>query len=310
MGTSKERLAEGLSWSLSVLIALGLVTRVGLKDRFVGLDALYYALPYPVLIALLAVAAGLWFVSRRRLRGALSLVVAVVLMPVWYAQNHVRSPCVHEDSSFEVLFWNVGRGRGGWDTIVSKIQKADADIIAVVEAGFLYPDPVSYWGRRFPGYSVSVAPNGLVVMARGEVSDRNVYELGKRSWCEVVELDFRGRRLRVVVVDIEASLLIRRRDLFREVNRIVGVAPHQPTLLMGDFNTPGSSIWFDRLREDYSNLFEESGTGFLATWPTIAPILAIDHIWLSSQLESSCVRKEMSSTSDHTMLLGEISFGI
>lgn len=78
---------------------------------------------------------------------------------------------------------------------------------------------------------------------------------------------------------------------------------------MGDFNTPGDSVWFDKLRERYTNLFKESGTGFLATWPAIAPILDIDHIWLSSQLESSCAWKVMSSTSDHAMLLGEISFG-
>jgi len=295
-----------LSWGLMVVTAIGMIMGCTVRDRWPGLDSLYYALPAPVLGGLL-VAAGLLSLGRtnhRRCGACLS--VATALLSFWVVENFVDYPCRRTVSGLRILLWNVGRGRGGWKGIISQIQNVDADIIGLVEARTEDQDPERFWSTSFPAYMVSAPGRGMVVLVRGEIQGARLYEFGERSRCALVEMKVNGDSLRLVLADLEANPLSRRRPLLERLEDIAQRRPAAGTILMGDFNTPGDSVWFNTIRRDYANLYEEAGTGMLPTWPYRAPVLAIDHIWVSRHFAPTCARKKTSWLSDHAQVWGEV----
>jgi len=206
------------------------------------------------------------------------------------------------------LFWNVGRGRGGWERISDEIRSADADVIGLVEASYHYPDPATYWRRQFPKYSVFVAGGGLVMISRKGIRGGVLHEVGNRSRCATAELNLDGRRVRLVLVDLVADPFIARGRLIEKVEEIAGLFPETPTLILGDFNTPRESQGFDRLRGSYINTFEVAGSGFLPTWPAVLPILSLDHIWVSPHFIPAVASKNSSLVSDHSRLWCDLSW--
>jgi endonuclease/exonuclease/phosphatase family metal-dependent hydrolase len=191
---------------------------------------------------------------------------------------------------------------------VGEIQGSKADVIGLVEDVVHYPDPVTYWRRKFPEYSVQVAGGGLVILARGELQAIQYHRIGRRSRCATAVLTLDSRRIRVALVDIEGSPFVRRDRVLQSVEEIVGLFPESATMILGDFNTPGDSMWFRRIRDSYINAFESAGQGMRPTWPSVLPLLTLDHIWVSPHLQPVCTKKKTSLVSDHSQLWSDLSW--
>jgi endonuclease/exonuclease/phosphatase family metal-dependent hydrolase len=302
------RLADRAGWSLLAIVVISLVVHLTVRDSIYQLSLLYYALPLPLIAALILLAGLFWLLARYRLRPLLCLVAVIVLAGIWFPSNFRSAAPESAEAGFRVLFWNVGRGRGGWERIVEEIRSADADVIGLVEAAYHYPDPVSYWRRQLPGYVVHVAGSGLVILTRGELLESDLFVIGERSRCVTVDLIVDARRLRVVLVDLDANPFLHRGRLLERVEEIAGLFPEMPTLILGDFNTPGGSVWFGGLRSSYVNVFERAGRGMLPTWPSVLPILTLDHIWLSPHLQPVSAEKKTSLVSDHSRLWCDLAW--
>src|SRR4030095_11710411 len=182
--------------------------------------------------------------------------------------------------------WNLGYGRAGWDSIVEAIRGERADIIGLVEAQVRGPNPVRFWRPRFPEYEVQALGRGLVLMVRGEVLSIRREEFGVRSRLAVAEVKIRGRLLRVVLVDLEADWLSPRGPLIERARRAAMTPDGQPALILGDFNTPGDSVWFQGLRRDYVEAFEQAGGGMRGTWPFFLPLTALDQLLVCDSLDA------------------------
>jgi endonuclease/exonuclease/phosphatase family metal-dependent hydrolase len=91
-------------------------------------------------------------------------------------------------------------------------------------------------------------------------------------------------------------------------NAVASSAFEGPKLVLGDFNTPGDSVWFVGLRRNYSEVLETAGSGLLATWPFPVPLLGLDHIWVSSGLVPRCAGKRSGWRSDHALVWSMLSF--
>jgi endonuclease/exonuclease/phosphatase family metal-dependent hydrolase len=201
----------------------------------------------------------------------------------------------------------TARGFGGWPRIAEYVSGAAPDLVGLVEAGGSTTEWRQFWGRQFPDHEVYLAGGGLVVLSKGEIVEKRVLRLEGPSTCADVQIDIDGRRVRVLLVDAIVGPFTNRRSVVEKVFELASAKPELPTIVMGDFNTPIDSVWFDAAREDFIHAFEEAGSGMFTTWPVPLPILAIDHVWVSREFQVDCASIGWSWVSDHRPIVTDLA---
>jgi endonuclease/exonuclease/phosphatase (EEP) superfamily protein YafD len=111
-----------------------------------------------------------------------------------------------------------------------------------------------------------------------------------------------GRALTVVVVHPRSTPTLPRAAAFDALEQLLAGLRGEPLVVMGDFNTPSDSVFFDPLRRDLHSAFETAGTGYAASWPMPFPVLAIDQVWASDSVRVRSCHLAGSSASDHRLV--------
>lgn len=280
--------------ALLAVVVVGHALRLTIRDRVPLVAMLYYALPLAVLAGL-AVLAALVLPSGRGRQVATIIAAASVLTWGWCSWS-IRGT-EPSKKSIHVALWNVARGAAGWEAVVERVAELDADVIGLVETDDL-DDAATVWDKAIPGREMRILPGGLTVIVNGEIGEVRMLPLHPRCTAAAVDVTVRGERCRIVLVDIYSAVSAPRRLPLTKLPELVpddGI----PTLVMGDFNTPPESAWFDSLRSRFRNAFEEAGTGYASTWPLPAPVLTLDQIWVDGGLEVEECRHEWTTRSDH-----------
>jgi len=298
-----QAVQKRLAWLLCLLSSLALLVRLTVKDRLPVLDVLYYATPVIVAGGLLGVAGLVWLRLRRPLAGALAILVGTLLSAYWTVSVAGVQEQPHQGAGLRLLFWNVGRGHSGWGGITNALQQTDFDIMGLVEAR----NSAGFWEALFPGTAVAAPGGGLVLVAKGTVEQVRFNRFGSRSRIATFRVTRDSGSFLVHLVDIEPSILSRRRPLLQEVSRIVTAPSEIPIIVMGDFNTPHDSVWLEGLRSKFVNAHQVASSTPLPTWPSPVPVLAIDHIWVDRRLSVWSARREVGWLSDHARLHTEVS---
>lgn len=305
---SPIRLAEWIRNLLLLLAGAGLLIRFTVQDRALWPGVAYYALPLPIIAGLLLVA-GVLSLRLGRKRSSLACFVASCgLVLLWMMTGAAWNRCAATRPDFKVLEWNTAHGGTGWPGIARAIRRQDADLVALVEAEAHSPGTERFWREQFPEYSVSAPGRGLVLLIKGDILRIELQEFGEKSRLASAETSLNGEPLRVVLVDLESNPFSRRKLLLERVEAVAAVPFAGPTLVLGDFNTPGDSVWFKGLRRNYSEALEEAGSGLLATWPFPLPLLGLDHIWVSKGLVPVCAGKRSGWRSDHSQVWSKLAF--
>ena len=79
-------------------------------------------------------------------------------------------------------------------------------------------------------------------------------------------------------------------------------------IVMGDFNTPLESRYFDGLQAlGLRNAFTSAGRGWAETWGLGLPIVAIDQIWLGNGLAASFAAHGEWKGSDHRPVFARLA---
>ena len=303
---SPFRTAKWIRNVLLLLAGAGLAVRFTVQDRISWLDVAYYALPLPVLAGFVLLA-GVLSVTLGRKRSSLTCFVGSAgLMLLWMSTGTAWNRCAATRPDFKVLEWNTAHGHTGWLGIAAAIRRQNADLVALVEADVQSPE--RFWKEQFPEYSVSAPGRGLVLLVKGDIQSIRLQEFGEKSRLASAETSLGGKPMRVVLVDLEANPFAERKLLLDQVEAVATAPFIGPTLVLGDFNTPGDSVWFKGLRRDYSEAMEEAGMGLLATWPVPIPVLGLDHIWVSKDLVPLCSGKRSGWRSDHAQVWSEVYF--
>lgn len=80
-----------------------------------------------------------------------------------------------------------------------------------------------------------------------------------------------------------------------------------PVIIAGDSNTPdGGRVLRDHF-SDWTDAFDRVGTGFGYTFPSQAPWLRLDRVWVTPRLRVISVRQDNSVRSDHRALVVELA---
>jgi endonuclease/exonuclease/phosphatase family metal-dependent hydrolase len=205
------------------------------------------------------------------------------------------------------VFWNTARLKMGWEPIARQIQNKSSPLMGFVEAG---PDDSAArarWQRDFPEHRAVFFGNGMVLLCQGGVLETEDGALGRGSYYGRADVDWRGERVTVFLVDIHSNPLFSRKETIARLTELAMASTH-PVIIMGDFNTPSDSVHFAKLRRTFRNAFEAGGEGNIATWPVPCPVLAIDHIWTNRKFSVQFAKQEWSLQSDHKAVIANLAF--
>jgi vancomycin resistance protein VanJ len=299
------RLKRWLATAAGCATAIALVSVVlhaTIADRTPLSAWVFYFVPLPI-SALALLGAAVLFAVAMRLRPALATgAAALALYGFWTFAHTFHEGCDGTGSSdLRVVLWNVNHLRRGMDAVAAQLETTGADVIGLVEASHPSPKHLAFWRARFPGHTVLLPGGGLVLLVRGNVLSTQMRELIGISRLLIADLEIDGAPLRVALADLDASPRFDKRALLQSTFDSATGGESSPTIVMGDFNTPIESLWFRPVRGKYVHAFEKAGSGFLATWPSDRPLLAIDHIWAGWGLTATCARLEATPLSDHSL---------
>lgn len=302
----RSRLLDAVALMLAGVSVLGVVIRWTVRDGHPFAANLFYALPYVVVAGLLLAAGVVWLRNRRPAFAATCALAALLAGSLWIHDAYFGNDCRESTDPLRVVTWNAARGFAGWTRIAEIVGATDPDLVGLVEAGGSTTEWRQFWAQYFPDHQVYLAGGGLVVLSRGEIVNKRVLRLVGTSTCADVRIDLDGRLVRVLLVDAVVHPFSNRREVVERVFELARETPDLPTIVMGDFNTPIDSVWFDGARDDFTHAFEQAGRGMLTTWPAPAPLLAIDHIWLSRQFRIDCASIGWSWASDHRPIVTDV----
>lgn len=298
-------------WALVGGVALGALLRVTVRDGLTGLGFVYYATPPVVMSGLLSLA-GVMFATSKRRRLATAIGVAAVLCLAWHRSHALVSPTGGGgslDGALVVATWNAGRGDAGWDAVADEIDGLAAHVTALQEAGTDDADRRAFWAQRFPDHERAFFGSGLVLLVRGRIVSSRKIDLRDDAKCALVEVEVEGRTLHVLQVDVKRLALTPRATVFEKLDAAIAGITERPLVILGDFNTPRDSVFFDAWRERFDHAFEVAGGGHDATWPLPLPVLAIDHIWCSRDLQVVVCALGSGTGSDHAPVVAYLSIG-
>jgi vancomycin resistance protein VanJ len=75
---------------------------------------------------------------------------------------------------------------------------------------------------------------------------------------------------------------------------------------MGDFNTPPRTSLYRELTAQYKDAFEAAGYGFGWTYPSVRPLVRIDHILMNHRVEPRGCWVPKTSGSDHRPVVADL----
>ena len=311
------------------------VMDVTLRDRVPGLAAVFYATPSIVLGVLLLLIAGLgvgWPPSAVLLKYQISdpksqkaerpratilhqmlvlstAMLGCVCLGLWLFGNfRWFSKQALPPESLKVVFWNVGRGKfASWDQIAEELTRFDADVLALVEANADEVQTREFWQSRLPGYSPLPMHGGFVLLVKGEATQQAAGRLAMGGKFRQVSVTVRGIRFEMILADIVSDPLQSRGPPLAKLFEVMQAQDDTPTLVVGDFNTPPTSVCFDDWRTSWSRAWEVCGSGYQATWPLPLTVLTLDHAWGNRGVTFHRCVCGWSRCSDHRPVIVELS---
>ncbi len=203
-------------------------------------------------------------------------------------------------ASFDVTLWNTGRNLSEMPEEWGKLLKGDVKLAVIIEAGaftdeewkrFLKSDPGAEWTRYRGGILVGVRGKTITTSEQGD---------GSRFRCRKVAVEIGGKRYDVVAVDIPSQPWLKRERFLGEVLK---AADAKRSLILGDFNTPPEAWGYDAWDKTHRLANGYAGRGFMETWAYGVPLLTLDQLWLSRDLECVELRKFPGLASDHSRMV-------
>ena len=291
---------------LSGLFICCLLLRFFVKDWIGAFAVLYYSTPLPIL-AIFAFGLGLiWRFSRRMRLARFYFIFALGCLSVWSYESFSLNSHAATPSNMKLFFWNAAHTKRA-DEIADYIHQFNADLIGIVEAGTKTKKVRSAWKNAFPNYNVELLEGEMALITRGEILSKESGSLGRRGRFNLLEVTLNGERFHVLLVDIDGDPLRSRAPAFASLAKMIRAYSHAKLIVMGDFNTPFDSVLFESFRQELTHAFERGGGGFAETWPVPLPVLAIDHIWVSKNINVANCNLNWSRFSDHRSVVANVA---
>ncbi len=220
------------------------------------------------------------------------LLLAGVLLLVWLGRSfsiHITEDI--KETDIEVVFWNATHERNFEDAF--NTNKGIPDVLALVEHGKFQ---VTEFQKKYPDYNFYRSIRGISIFSKTALKIIN--ETTSKYKSNFINFETQG--LNFYVFDVSASMDVPREWELKFVNTLIQETNN--TVILGDFNVPYESMYLDTIKTNFNHAFTEKGNGFRETWFWNIPLLSIDHIWVSKDLEILKTEKIATFKSDHSMM--------
>ncbi len=303
-------------WVASVA-ALWLVALMDwtIRDRIPLLAVCFYATPPFVLSALAFLVAFVkparGTANPRLVRGltrSALLLCGVSLLHGYLVDFRSGPAFAATPTAKRLVYWNIARGKfASWQTLAKQARLLDADIVAIAEATDDEVQSRDFWETHFTGYAVLPLGDGLVVLAKGTATEIPCDVQVKDGTIRHLLLNVGDTPLDLILADLPSHPLVSRGPILNRLFQLMESRRDHATLVVGDFNTPPASVWFQPWRKDWRHAWEVAGHGYRPTWPLPVPVLALDHVWGNTLLTFHDCAGGWSRASDHRPLIVEFT---
>jgi hypothetical protein len=246
------------------------------RDGSTVTAVIYYATPW-----LLRLLAGLFAVAVLKHWGLRLMAATCVLVSAMEAWHSWKSDEVSlaVDRELQVSIYNTGRtletDREAWFSL------GNADLTAVVESGDFTDENWQAFTAATNGVNW-LRFGGTMLGVKGKVLSQEslgVYDL-YRCYRVRVQLPEHGE-MTAVVVDIRSQPWLSREQAMAGVLKATRGDPS--VVVLGDFNTPPGSKWYQDWHSSLSLANDGPHSGFRETWAYGLPLLTLDQVWIGSR---------------------------
>ncbi len=295
-----------LRFLLAAAFFFALLIRVTIRDSLHFFATFYYLTTWMVLFPV-AVALALLCLRNREMEAAgLFAFLAFFMLLMWLYTGYSRHPRRVTEPGQTLMFWNAEHTKHGVAKAVAHVKNIEADTIGIAEAGRT-EEAIKEWQQAFADRTVKVLGGEMLLLTKGTILETvsgDLAEMGNYHW---LKLRFGETVFSILFVDIDLVRYESREPAFSALSTVMQKHQDENLIIMGDFNTPLESVFFDPFRQNFIHAFAHSGNGFAATWPVPFPVLNIDHVWVNKRcrLIESKLNK---SWSDHRSIKVEFQF--
>lgn len=271
-----------------LIIAALLAIHFVFKEQSYLSSLLYYIFPLPIII----LAVLLLSVFFKRKIKKFNLLLASLLLLIWLGRSfkiHFSEPI--NETDLEVVFWNASRSSGFEDAF--KLNKNTPDVLVLVEGN---KNDIEKLRLKFPGNHFYFSEEEITVFSKTPI--KIIQENTSKFNSTVIH--FQTNNFNFYAIDITGSQDVPRSWELGFANKHVKLK--EKTIIVGDFNVPFESKYLSAFKSNYKHAFNEKGNGFRETWFWNIPLLSIDHIWVSKDLEILKTQKIGTFKSDHSMI--------
>ncbi len=276
-----------------VILGLYLLIHFVLKDNYYWASLLFYALPLPIVILFnLIILPFCKSVFKKYVKLALGFLIIA-----WCLQSLALNLGAKHNADIDIVYWNAGHTQG-FDDAFNQNQNTP-DVMVLVEY-----DTTDYKSirRKYPELHFYLSKEGIGICSKKQI--KNVQE--QTSPRNSTVLKFETYNLQFFALDVTPNVFNFRKSEFEFINK--HITEKHKTIILGDFNTPLESVYLKTYKHNYQHAFSESGFGLKETWFWNIPILSLDHIWVSEDLQLIKTQKIHGFKSDHAMIKTQIKF--
>jgi endonuclease/exonuclease/phosphatase (EEP) superfamily protein YafD len=276
-----------LYWIINVAIIVALLAIHFVLKEGSFFDAIrFYAFPLPVIIVIVL---GLSvFLSKRKY----NLILGAILLAIWLSQSFkIHIPEAINEKDLEIVFWNASRDNGFEEAF--KETGSIPDVMVLVESE---KNNIQELQSKYPNYYFYKSVREICIFSKTRILIKSEQSSKHNS----TVINFKTNEMNFFAVDVTGSQDVPRTWELGFVNKLITKSPN--TIIVGDFNVPFESKNLKKIKTNFNHAFNEKGNGFRETWFWNIPLLSLDHIWVSKDLEILKTQKINTFKSDHCML--------
>ena len=245
------------------------------RDGWVIGATIYYGTPW-----LLRLLAGLFAVVVLKHRGLRLMAATCLLVSAVEGWNSLRFDTLPDAVDGELLVAVYNAGRTLESDPASWTVLGNTDLTGVVESGDFTPEAWQRFLAATPGMTWHRF-GGTLLGVKGQILSHESLGVHDRYRCyrARVNLPEHGE-MTVIVADVRSQPWLSRDQAMAGILRAASDDPK--VVVLGDFNTPPGSTWYEDWRSTLSLANDGPRSGFRETWVFGLPLLTLDQVWIGS----------------------------